>query len=300
MKTKNEKGTALLATVIVIMSVILASGVAMVSWSQKGYKYAVRKTDDSKMFYISDSGIKYAVNRILGLASNETLNVESISNDFMSIANSFFPNDDFKISSYTITEVEPDEIGELDDDEHELVGAYDIRCRVEKNTGVTGMPSGPSGPSGPNNNMMNSESNEDTGDCIELSTKIGRYSVSILDYGVYYQDTEMVFNPEKDTEIKGKVHSNNGLHLGPIMSLRFYDYITSAEDVTHEESDRASRGKKTEIATEDGEFENMCTNTAGGEDEYITSEDPKWKNKAEDKFKGNVKSKDNGDRKSVV
>ena len=297
MKTKAIKGTALLATVIVISSVILVSGVAMLSWTQKGYKYAVRKTDDSKMFYIADSGLKYAMAQILDLQANQPLIPKIISNNFMKIAEDFFPSDEFKISKYTITETLTNNIFGLEgiDDEFALVTAYDVRCRVEKVTDQPGMPSVPM------NNMMNSANDEEPESFSEVSGIMGRFSVSVLDYGVYYQDSELEIYPEwTEITIEGKVHSNNGLHLGPLRSLRFLDYITCAEDIMH----GASPGKglgwddrdgSIAIETEEGEYENLRTNVnASGEAEYLDGDDPNWKNQSENKFKDKVNSKDHG------
>ncbi|GEM_PF-1266160 len=293
MKLTNEKGAALLATIIIILTIILAGGVAMMSWSRKGYKYAVKKTDDSRMFYIADSGIRYAMRRIITHAGGSSLDLSEISNDFMAITAAFIPNDEFEITKYTINEVTTNGLYSGDINKiFILEKAYDIRCQVALAT----PPQLPSSPSMPFcNNQMNSEGGEEPENYAEVSGVLGDFSVSIFQFGLYYQEMELELHPGSTvTKIGGKVHSNKSMYLAPYGSIKFLDSVTCADGIYHggfAGDIRRRRGTGSiYFKDENGTFKNMKTNSSRYS--FLDSNDPEWKIKSLERWDGSIRTKD--------
>ncbi|MCK4983139.1 MAG: hypothetical protein KAS17_09465, partial [Victivallaceae bacterium] len=293
MKANKQYGYTLLAAVMIIMGVSLVSSLAMLNWSRKGYKYAIKKTNYSKLFYAADSGVRYAAEKIMDMPSVGSFHekAKEMSNDFLIIAASLFPSAKFTFERYTVDEVSTNLITHTSDgaeESYELENAYEIRCRVSE-------------PGNPDNYA-------------ELSTVVGRFSVSPLDYSIYYQEEELEMYPDwVEIKVKGKVHSNNGIHLGPLRSMRFLDYITCADDVYQGAS--AGKGIGWEdrdgniyIANEDDTyvdmrtnyFYNVITNTDTGEitveveAQYLDGNDPNWEDESNDKWDKKVKTKGHG------
>ncbi len=293
MKTKKYKGAALLASVIIIMGLLFAGSLSMLNWSRKGYNYSVKKTTYCKLFYAADSGVKYAANKIMDMPSVGSFHgkAKEMSNDFLAIAETLFPSAVFTFERYSVDEISTNLISyttEGAEESYELENAYEIRCRVSE----TGNPD----------------------NYAELSTVVGRFAVSPLDYSVYYQEEELEIYPDwADIKIKGKVHSNNGIHLGPLRSMRFLDYITTAEGLYQ----GASAGKGVGWDNRDGHiyianedetyvdmrtnyYYNIVTNVDTGEisiqieTEYLDADDPNWEDESDDKWDKKVKTKGHG------
>jgi len=272
MKTKKHKGAALLASVIIIMSMLFAGSLFMLNWSRKGYEYSVKRTAYSKMFYAAESGIQYAAKKIRGMPPTSVINVKKVCDDFIGLAETAFPDTGYTFTKLTIEEIATDGIvaSGANADIYKIEKAYDIRCRVTDNN--------------------------DPDNYAELSKEIGCFSVSVFDYGVYYQDIEMELYPEyADITIGGKVHSNNGLHLGPFRSLRFLDYITSPEGVYQ----GATTGK--DLGWEDRDGNILISNKKDElvdmrleDGEFLDSKNPNWKDKSTDKWDDKVRTKEHG------
>jgi len=291
MKTKQVKGTTLLATVIVIMSVILSSGVAMISWSRKGYKYTVKKTEDSRMFYIADAGVKYAIRRIINDASESALDLSVISNDFMTIADSYIPGNEFEITKYTIEEIVTNGLYSGDVNEiFILETAYDIRCQVAKPTPPSESPSMPF-----NNGPMNPEENVEAESYSEVSSILGDFSVSIFQFGLYYQDMVLeLHSGSEEVQIGGRVHSNKSMYLKSWGDIRFLDTVTCAGGVYYSgyagNASRTTGRGSVYIKNGDGEYKDMKT----GYSSALDSNDPDWKVKSLERWDENIKTKDHG------
>ena len=276
MKTNFEKGGALFVTIVIIMSMVIASAVAMVSWSRKGYKYAVRKTENSRSFYVADSAIKYALNRIIFDSSKSILNLGQISNDFITIANSFIPGNEFQITKFTIVEAMTNGIFSKNiEDIFLLEKMYDIRCQVT--------------------NLAN---NGLGGDYSEISCLLGDLSVSIFQFAMYYQDIELELSPGSTETRIGRVHSNKSMHLTPYGTLKFLDKVTCAEKIYHSglEGDayrRLGRNGSIYFKDEDGNYVNMKTNTYD-DSSFLDSSDPQWKLKATERWGDTVKTREHG------
>ena len=272
MKRKNEKGTALLAAVIVIMSIVLAGAVAMINWSRNGYKYAVRKTENSRAFYIADSAINYTVNRIIADASKSLLNLSQISNNFINIANSFVPGNEFEITKLTINEVTTNGIfSEQIDDIFLLQKMYDIRCQV-----------------------TNLSANSQAGSYAEISCLLGDLSVSIFQFGMYYQDIVLELHPGSTETRIGRIHSNKSMYFAPYGTLRFLDKVTCADGIYHGgyAGDKPRRKGTGSIyfKDDDGVYINMKTNR----NEFLDCYDPEWKLKSEERWGDMVKTREHG------
>ena len=211
MKTNYEKGGALLVTIVIIMSMVLASAVAMVRWSRNNYKCSVRETENSRAFYIADSGVQYALKRIISDASTSVLDLNEISNNFMSIVNSLVSSNEFQISKFTLVEtstngVNPFGINEI----FILEKLYEVTCQVTN---------------------LN---NKVPGNYAEVSCQLGDFSVSLFKFGLYYQNMEMEIYPgSKEMRIGGRTHSNKGIYLGPQNCVRFLGPVTSADGIYH-------------------------------------------------------------------
>jgi len=274
MKTKTEKGAVLLATVIIIMSVVIASAVAMVSWSRKGFKYAVRRTENSRTFYIADSAINYSVNRIISDASKSFLNLSQISNDFMAIASSFIPGNEFQITKFTITETTTNGIfsGGIDRI-FTLEKAYDIRCQV-----------------------TNTSNNSQAGNYSEVSCLLGDFSVSIFQYGMYYQDLDLEMHPGSTETRLGRVHSNKSMHLRPYGTILFLEQVTCAGGVYHSgfagDTKRRKGNGSIYFKNEDGNFINMKTNSSNYS--FLDSSNPEWKLRSLERWDGSILTKEHG------
>jgi len=270
-KRKNQQGTAVLATVIVIMSLILASAVGMLSWSRKSYKYAVRKTEDSRMFYIADSGVRYALKRIIKDASESALNLTGISNEFMTISSTLIPGNEFAISKYTITETQTNGIFSDNVDKlFVLEKAYEIRCQV-----------------------TNIVQNNIHPNYAEVACTLGDFSVSLFQFGLYYQDMELELHPgSTETKIGGKVHSNKSMYLAPYGRIKFLESVTCADGIYHggfagDERRRTGTGS-IYFKDENGNFINMKTNST----DFLDSDDPEWKLKSLERWDGSIQTKD--------
>ncbi len=275
MKINLEKGGALLVTVVIIMSMVLASAVAMVSWSRKGYKYAVRKTENSRSFYVADSAIKYALNRIIFDASKSVLNLNQISNDFMTIANSFIPSNEFQITKFTITETMTNGIFSRNIENIFLLEKmYDIRCQVT--------------------NLAN---NGLGGDYAEISCLLGDLSVSLFQFGMYYQDIILELHPGSTETRIGRIHSNKSMYLAPSGTLKFLDKVTCADEIYHGGFGAYEYRKRNNTGSiyfkdEDGNYVNMKTNSS--KYSFLDSRDPQWKLKATERWGDTVKTKEHG------
>ena len=275
MKTNLEKGGVLLVTVVILMSMVLASAVAMVTWSQKGYKYAVRKTENSRAFYIADSAIKYAVNRIIFDSSKSVLSLNQISNDFMTIANSFIPNSKFQFTKFTIAETTTNNVfSKSFDNIFLLEKAYDIRCQV-KTTANNGLPS----------------------DYAEISCLLGDLAVSLFQFGMYYQDIELELAPGSTETRIGRIHSNKSMYLAPYGTLRFLDKVTCADGIYHggfggDAYRRRYNNGSIYFKDKDGIYVNMKTNSSSTS--FLDSRDPEWKLKSTERWGDTVKTKDHG------
>ncbi len=274
MKINFEKGGALLVTIVIIMSMVLASAVAMVSWSRKGYKYAVRKTENSRAFYVADSAIKYALNRIIFDSSKSVLNLNQISNDFMTIASSFIPGNEFQITKFTIAETMTNGIFTRNiEDIFLLEKMYDIRCQVT--------------------NLAN---NGLEGNYAEISCFLGDLSVSIFQFGMYYQDIELELAPGSTETRIGRVHSNKSMYLAPYGTLKFLDKVTCADEIYHGGfGGDVYRHKGTGsiyFKDKDGNYVNMKTNSS--KYSFLDSRDPEWKLKATERWGDTVKTKEHG------
>ena len=271
MKTNIEKGGALLATIIVVMAMALASAVAMVSWSQKGYKYAVRKTDNSRAFYVADSAVKYALNRIIYDASRSVLNLEQISNDFATIANSFIPGNEFQITKYTITKTTTNGIFQSSVNSMFLLEkAYDIRCTVT--------------------NLANNGLN---GNYAEVSCLLGDFSVSLFKFGLYFQDMELELHPGSTETRIGRVHSNKSMYLRPYGKIKFLDKVTCAGGIYHSgfagDVYRHRGNGSIYFKDENDAYVNMNDGS-----DWLDSTDPMWKLKSLERWDGSVLTKDHG------
>jgi len=274
MKTNFEKGSTLLITIIIIMSMVVASAVAMVSWSRTSYKYAVKKTENSRAFYVADSAIKYALTRIILDSSKFVLNLDLISNDFMTIANSFIPGDEFQITKFTISETMTNGIFSKNiDDIFLLQKMYDIRCQV-----------------------TNSANNSLGGDYAEISCFLGDLSVSLFQFGMYYQDIELELAPGSTETRIGRIHSNKSMYLAPYGTLRFLDKVTCADGIYHGGyGGDVKRHKGTGsiyFKDDDGNYINMKTNSSRYS--FLDSRDPEWKMKATERWGDTVQTKDHG------
>ena len=272
MKNRKAKGAALLASVIIIMSVILAGAIAMLRWGQNGYKYAVRKTENSRAFYIADAAVNYTVNRIIADASKSLLNLDQISNNFTSIINSFVPQNEFKIIKFTITQTTTNGIfsGRIDDI-FTLQKAYEVCCAVS-----------------------NLSSNSKYGNYAEVSCLLGDLSVSIFQFGMYYQDIPFEFVSSSTEARVGRIHSNKSMYLRPYGTLRFIDKVTCAGEIYHSAyaGDRfRHRGNGSiYIQNGDGVYLNMKTNG----NEYLDCYDPEWKIRSLERWDGMVKTREHG------
>jgi len=275
MKTNFEKGGALLITIVILMSLVLASAVAMVSWSRKDYKYAVRMTENSRAFYVADSAIKYALNRIIFDSSKYVLDLDQISNDFMTIVNSFVPNNEFRVTRFTLAETLTNGIFTKNvEDIFQLEKMYDIRCQI------TNLPHNGLG-----------------GDYAEVSCFLGDLSVSIFQFGMYYQDSILELAPGSTETRIGRIHSNKSMYLTPSGTLKFLDKVTCADGIYHKgfgAYEYRNRNKTGSIyfKDKDGNYVNMKTNSSRYS--FLDSSDPEWKIKSIERWGDTVQTKEHG------
>ena len=197
----GPRGTATIATVVVLTTAMLIGLAGLLNWSTNGYRHVTRATTHTRLLYAAESGLQYAAGKFKLLPRGGNFDRNILSNEFAVIATSNFPPD-IRLVRFTMTSTSsnaPVTIGKYKG-LYQIEAVYDIRCRV-------------------------CDANDST-HAVELQLKMGSLFISPFQFGVFYNEN-LEIHPGYDMTIGGRVHCNKNIYMWPEKKLIFNDPVTS-------------------------------------------------------------------------
>lgn len=198
--SRRPRGTATLALVTVLTTVLFTSTVGVLYWCSTNARHAARAVTRTQLFYAAEAGLNFAAGKFKLLPRGVPLDMAALSSEFVRIAAETFPPD-VRLQRYTITYAStnaPVTFGKYRG-LYQIEAIYTITCRTADG--------------------------RDPENAVELCLQMGSLFISPFQFGIFYNEN-LEIHPGADMTISGRVHSNKNIYMWPARRLTFLDQVT--------------------------------------------------------------------------